>query len=58
MCCSEITERWTVSNMILPKGFSTVILTIFDFSFMLSVEPNTLKTQSLLNKGAPKRNSS
>lgn len=36
-------ERWAVSNTVLPKASSRVILTILDFCFMPSVDPNTLE---------------
>ena len=51
-------ERWTLSNTVLPKASSRVILIILAFCFMPSVEPNTLERSSPLNKRALKRNSS
>jgi len=51
-------ERWTLSNMVLPKASSRVILIILAFCFMPSVEPNTLERSNPLNQKALKINSS
>ena len=51
-------ERWTLSDMVLSKASSRVLLIILAFCFMPSVEPNTLERSSSLNKRALKRNSS